>query len=51
LTKSAPFILVSTMYRVRQYVELYISHIIHYHGIPKTIISGRGCILVAHFFE
>jgi hypothetical protein len=41
LTKSAHFIPVSTTYRVRQYVELYISHIVRYHGIPKTIISDR----------
>jgi hypothetical protein len=42
LTKSAHFIPVSTMYRVRQYAELYISHIVHYHDIPKIIISDRG---------
>jgi hypothetical protein len=51
LTKSAHFILVSTTYMVRQYVELYMSHIIHYHGILKTIISDRGSIFVAHFWE
>jgi hypothetical protein len=27
------------------------SHIVHYHGIPKTIISNRGSIFVAHFWE
>jgi hypothetical protein len=27
------------------------SHIIHYHGIPKTIISDRGSIFIAHFWE
>jgi hypothetical protein len=42
LTKSAHFIPVSTMYRVRQYAELYISHIVRYHDIPKIIISDRG---------
>jgi hypothetical protein len=41
LTKSAHFIPVSTTYRVRQYVELYMSHIVRYHGILKTIISDR----------
>jgi hypothetical protein len=51
LTKSAHFIPVSTTYRVRQYVELYISHIIRYHGIPKIIISDRGSIFVARFLE
>jgi transposase InsO family protein len=51
LTKSAHFIPVATTYRVRQYAELYVSHIIRYHGIPKTIISDRGSIFVAHFWE
>jgi hypothetical protein len=51
LTKSSPFILVSTTCRVRQYAELYMSHIVRYHGIPKIIISNRGSIFVAHFLE
>jgi hypothetical protein len=51
LTKSAHFILVATTYRVRQYIELYLSHIISYHGISKAIISDRGSIFVAHFWE
>jgi hypothetical protein len=50
-TKSTHFILISTTYRVRQYAELYISHIVRYHGIPKIIISGRGSIFMAHFWE
>jgi hypothetical protein len=49
LTKSAHFIPIATTYRVRQYAELYISHIVRYHGIPKTIISDRGSIFIAHF--
>jgi hypothetical protein len=51
LTKSTHFIPVSTTYRVRQYVELYMSHIVHYHGIPKIIISDRGSIFIALFWE
>jgi hypothetical protein len=50
-TKSAHFILVSTTYRVRQYAELYLSLIVRYHGILKTIISNRGSIFVARFWE
>jgi hypothetical protein len=41
LTKSAHFIPIATTYRVGQYAELYISHIVRYHGILKTIISDR----------
>jgi hypothetical protein len=51
LTKSAHFIPVATTYRVGQYAEFYISHIVRYHGILKTIISDRGSIFVACFWE
>jgi hypothetical protein len=51
LTKSSQFIPISTTYMVRQYAELYISHIVRYHGIAKTIISDRGSIFVALFWE
>jgi hypothetical protein len=51
LTKSAHFIPIATTYRVRQYAELYISHIVRYHGILKTIISDRGSIFVACFWD
>jgi hypothetical protein len=49
LTKSVHFIPIATTYRVGQYAELSISHIVHCHGIPKTIISDRGSIFIAHF--
>jgi hypothetical protein len=51
LTKSAHFIPIGTRYRARQYAELYIAHIVHYHRILKTIISDRGSLFVAHFWE
>jgi hypothetical protein len=50
-TKLAHFIPIATTFGVGQYAELYISHIVRYHGIPKTIISDRGSIFVAHFWE
>jgi hypothetical protein len=51
LMKSVHFIPVGTWYRVRQYAELYITHIVCYHGIPKTIISDSGSIFVACFWK
>jgi hypothetical protein len=51
LPKLAHFIPISTIYRVRQYVKFYISHIIRYHAILKIIISDRGSIFVARFWE
>jgi hypothetical protein len=41
LMKSARFIPVDKRYRARKYVELYMAHIVHYHGVSKTIISDR----------
>jgi hypothetical protein len=46
LTKSTHFIHVATTYKVNQSIELYVAHIIRYHGIPKTIIFDRGSIFV-----
>jgi hypothetical protein len=51
LTNSVHFIPVATTYSVRQYAELYMLHIVRYHGIPKTIISDRWSIFVARFWE
>jgi hypothetical protein len=51
LTKLAQFILVGTRYRARQYAELFIAHIVRYHGILRTIISDGGSIFVARFCE
>jgi hypothetical protein len=51
LMKSVHFIPGSTTYRVKKYAELYMSHIVRYHGIPKTIISDRGFISISHFWE
>jgi hypothetical protein len=51
LTKSAHFIPISTVYRVQQYAELYLSHIVRYHGILRTIISDRMSMFVARFWE
>jgi hypothetical protein len=49
LTKSGHFIPVVMTYSFGQYAELYISHIVRYHGIPKAIISNKGSIFVARF--
>jgi len=51
LTKSAHFILVQTVYRSHQYTELYITHIVRLHGIPRTTMFNRGPQFVNHFWE
>ena len=51
LTKSAHFILVSTRYRPHQYIELYVTHIVCLHGVPRTIMSNRGSQFIARFWE
>ena len=51
LTKSAHFIPVRIDYRPHQYAELYVTHIVHLHGVPTTIMSDRGSQFIAHFWE
>jgi transposase InsO family protein len=51
LTKTTLFIAVHTTYSVQQYAELYMDQIVHFHGIPKTIISDRGTQFVPRFWE
>ena len=51
LTKSAHFIPIRTDYRLHEYAELYFSHIVHLHGVPRTIVSDRGPQFTAHFWE
>jgi hypothetical protein len=42
---------VHTFYKAEKYVELYISHILCLHGVPKTIITDRGPQFVTRFWE
>jgi transposase InsO family protein len=42
---------VHTFYRAEKDAELYVSHILCLHGVPKTIISDRGSQFIAHFWE
>jgi hypothetical protein len=51
LTKTAYFLPVHTTYNAKKYVEIYLDKIIHLHGVPKIIISGRGAHFIAHFWE
>jgi hypothetical protein len=41
LMKSVHFMPIDIRYRVRQYAELYIAHIVRYHSVPETNISDR----------
>ena len=49
LTKSAHFIPVSTYYRPHQYAELYVTHIVHLHGVQRNIVSNQGPQFIACF--
>jgi hypothetical protein len=49
LIKTTHFILVHTKYNVRKYAELYITHILCLHGVPKTTILDRGAQFIARF--
>ncbi|WVZ80614.1 hypothetical protein U9M48_028073 [Paspalum notatum var. saurae] len=49
--KSAHFIPVKTIYRAKQYAELYISWIVSFHGVPQTITLDKGSLFVSRFWE
>jgi hypothetical protein len=50
LTKSAHFILVRDTYDVTDVVHVFVSEVIHLHGIPKNIISDRGSRFTSRFW-
>jgi hypothetical protein len=51
LTKTAHFLHVHTTCNAKKYAEIYLDQIVRLHGIPKTIISDRGTLFVARFWE
>jgi hypothetical protein len=51
LTKTAHFLPVYTTHKTEKYAEIYVDQIVRLHGIPKTIVSDRGALFVAHFWE
>jgi transposase InsO family protein len=51
LTKTAHFLPVHTTHKTKKYAEIYVDQIVCLHGIPKTIVSDRGALFVARFWE
>jgi hypothetical protein len=51
LTKTAHFLPVHTTHKTKKYAEIYVDQIVRLHGIPKTIVSDRGALFVARFWE
>jgi hypothetical protein len=51
LTKTAHFLLVHTTHKTEKFAEIYVDQIVRLHGIPKTIVSDRGALFVARFWE
>jgi transposase InsO family protein len=51
LTKTAHFLPVHTTHKAEKYAEIYIDQIVRLHGISRTIVSDRGALFVAHFWE
>jgi hypothetical protein len=50
LTKSAHFILVRDTYDVTDVAHMFISEVIHLHGLPKKIISYRDSRFTSRFW-
>jgi hypothetical protein len=51
LTKTAHFLPVHTTHKTEKYAEIYVDQIVRLHGIPRTIVSDRGALFVARFWE
>ena len=51
LTKSAHFIPVKVTYNAEKLAKLYISEIVRLHGVPLSIISGRGTQFTSKFWK
>jgi hypothetical protein len=51
LTNTTHFLPVHTTHKADKYAEIYIDQIVRLHGIPRTIVSDRGALFVAHFWE
>jgi hypothetical protein len=51
LTKIDHFLPVHTTHKAEKYTEIYIDQIVRLHGIPRTIVSDRGALFVARFWE
>jgi hypothetical protein len=51
LTKTSHFIPVKTSYNSVVLVELYMSHTVCLHGVPKKIVSDRGTQFTSHFWQ
>jgi transposase InsO family protein len=51
LTKVTHFIPVKTNYISAILAELYMSHIVCLHGVPKKIVSDRGTQFTSHFWQ
>jgi hypothetical protein len=50
-TKTAHFLPVHTTHKTEKYAEIYVDQIVCLHGILKTIVSDRGALFVARFWE
>jgi hypothetical protein len=51
LTKTTHFLLVHTTHKTETYAEIYIDQIVCLHGITRTIVSDRGALFLARFWE
>jgi hypothetical protein len=51
LTMVAHFILIKTTYSGAKLAELYMSHVVCLHGVPKKFVSNRGSQFTSKFWE
>ena len=51
LTKSAYFLAVRMTFTLERFCRLYIREIVRPHGVPVSIVSGRGLRFTVHFWK
>jgi hypothetical protein len=51
LTKTTHFLPIHTTHKTEKYADIYIDQIVRLHGVPRTILSDRGALFVACFWE
>jgi hypothetical protein len=51
LTKSAHFIVVNQMDKGEKLIDIYIKEIVRKHGVPKRLVSDRGCVFTSAFWK
>ena len=51
LTKTARFIAVKMTFSLEKFAQLYVTHVVRLHGVPKSIVSDRDARFTSNFWK